>query len=96
MKKFLDAKWLGLVVLNVLVIVFVCVKHQSSSINNNNLNGLEQKLITIQSQLNKPNQQPDLSPITDNIKQLGDFIQQMQNKDDHQLGDSFFNRTSCY
>ncbi|MFO9703158.1 hypothetical protein SDC03_00345 [Legionella pneumophila serogroup 1] len=89
MKKFLDAKWLGLVVLNVLVIVFVCVKHQSSSINNNNLNGLEQKLITIQSQLNKPNHQPDLSPITDNIKQLGDFIQQMQNKDDHQLGDLF-------
>ncbi|WBV64979.1 hypothetical protein PGH44_10130 [Legionella pneumophila] len=71
MKKFLDAKWLGLVVLNVLVIVFVCVKHQSSSINNNNLNGLEQKLITIQSQLNKPNQQPDLSLLLTISNSLG-------------------------
>lgn len=88
MKKFLDAKWLGLVALNILVVVFVCVKHPSSS-SNTNLNGLEQKLTTIESQLNKPTQQPDLSPITDHIKQLGDFIQQMQNKDDHQLGDLF-------
>lgn len=88
MKKFLDAKWLGLVALNLLVVVFVCVKHPTSS-SNNNLNGLEQKLTTIESQLNKPTHQPDLSPITDHIKQLGDFIQQMQNKDDHQLGDLF-------
>ncbi|CDZ76694.1 hypothetical protein BN59_00968 [Legionella massiliensis] len=88
MKKFLDAKWLGLVALNILLVVFVCVKHKSSS-SNNNLNGLEQKLTTIESQLNKPTQQPDLSPITDHIKQLGDFIQQMQNKDDHQLGELF-------
>ncbi|HAU0843139.1 TPA: hypothetical protein ACT9KV_001323 [Legionella pneumophila] len=88
MKKFLDAKWLGLVALNIVMVVFVCVKHQSSS-SINNLNGLEQKLTTIESQINKPIQQPDLSPITDHIKQLGDFIQQMQNKDDHQLGDLF-------
>lgn len=88
MKKFLDAKWLGLVALNLVVVVFVCVKHPSSS-SNNSLNGLEQKLTTIESQLSKPTQQPDLSPITDHIKQLRDFIQQMQNKDDHQLGELF-------
>ncbi|HAT8742777.1 TPA: hypothetical protein ACT9BX_002255 [Legionella pneumophila] len=88
MNKFLDAKWLGLVALNLVVVVFVCVKHPSSS-SNNSLNGLEQKLTTIESQLNKPTHQPDLSPITDHIKQLGDFIQHMQNKDDHQLGDLF-------
>ncbi|HAT1795168.1 hypothetical protein SFB54_03445 [Legionella pneumophila subsp. fraseri] len=88
MKKFLDAKWLGLVALNIVMVVFVCVKHQSSS-SINNLSDLEQKLTTIESQINKPIQQPDLSPITDHIKQLGDFIQQMQNKDDHQLGDLF-------
>ncbi|CZI29123.1 TPA: hypothetical protein ACG3NF_002750 [Legionella pneumophila] len=88
MKKFLDAKWLGLIALNILLVVFVCVKHPSSS-SNNNLNGLEKKLTTIESRLNKPTQQPDLTPITDHIKQLGDFIQQMQNKDDHQLGDLF-------
>ncbi|HAU1838712.1 TPA: hypothetical protein RJX18_000208 [Legionella pneumophila] len=88
MKKFLDAKWLGLVALNIVMVMFVCVKHQSSS-SINNLSDLEQKLTTIESQINKSIQQPDLSPITDHIKQLGDFIQQMQNKDDHQLGDLF-------
>jgi len=37
MKKYLDVKWLSLLVLNVLLIAFVCVKNQSPA-NHNELN----------------------------------------------------------
>lgn len=88
MKKYLDAKWLSLLLLNGLLVVFVCVKNQAP-LNNNELNALGERLTTIQTQLKLPAEQPDLSPITQNLKQLGEFVQQLQNKDDHQLGDLF-------
>lgn len=88
MKKYLDAKWLSLLLLNGLLIVFVCLKNQLP-INNNELNVLGERLTTIQTQLNQPAEQPDLSPITQNLKQMSEFIQQLQNKDDHQLGELF-------
>ncbi|AMQ28921.1 TPA: hypothetical protein ACHW7I_000941 [Legionella pneumophila] len=88
MKKYFDAKWLSLLLLNGLLVVFICLKSQPS-IENNKFNTLDERLTTIQKQLNQPVEQPDLSPITKNIKQLGAFIQQIQNKDEHQLGEMF-------
>lgn len=88
MKKYLDAKWLSLLLLNGLLVVFVCVKSQPS-LENNKFNTLDERLTTIQKQLNQPIEQPDFSPITQNLKQLGAFIQQLQNKDDYQVGEMF-------
>lgn len=88
MKKYLDAKWLSLLLLNGLLVVFVCLKNQPS-LENNKFNTLDERLTTIQKQINQPVEQPDLSPITQNLKQLRTFIQQLQNKDDHQLGEMF-------
>lgn len=88
MKKYLDVKWLSLLVLNVLLIAFVCVKNQSPA-NHNELNILGEQLSSIQTQLKQPVEQPDLSPITQNLNQLNNFVQQLKNKDDHQLGEIF-------
>lgn len=88
MKKYLDVKWLSLLVLNVLLITFVCVKNQSPP-NHNELNILGEQLTSIQTQLKQPVEQPDLSPITQNLNQLNNFVQQLKNKDDHQLGEIF-------
>ncbi|HAT8857639.1 TPA: hypothetical protein JBE16_02970 [Legionella pneumophila subsp. pneumophila] len=88
MKKYLDVKWLSLLVLNVLLIAFVCVKNQSPA-NHNELNILGEQLTSIQTQLKQPVEQPDLSPITQNLNQLNNFVQQLKNKDDHQLGEIF-------
>ncbi|HAT7873629.1 TPA: hypothetical protein NQN85_000966 [Legionella pneumophila] len=88
MKKYLDVKWLSLLVLNVLLITFVCAKNQSPA-NHNELNILGEQLTSIQTQLKQPVEQPDLSPITQNLNQLNNFIQQLKNKDDHQLGEIF-------
>ncbi|HAU0368265.1 TPA: hypothetical protein JBF73_03535 [Legionella pneumophila] len=88
MKKYLDVKWLSLLVLNVLLIAFVCVKNQSPA-NHNELNILGEQLASIQTQLKQPVEQPDLSPITQNLNQLNNFVQQLKNKDDHQLGEIF-------
>ncbi|HAT3869012.1 hypothetical protein SC371_03575 [Legionella pneumophila serogroup 2] len=88
MRKYLDFKWVSLLTLNVLLIVCVCVKKQSVT-NHNELNTFSKQLTSIQSQLKQPVEQPDLSPITQNLNQLNTFIQQLQNKDDHQLGEMF-------
>ncbi|RUQ85143.1 hypothetical protein [Legionella septentrionalis] len=88
MKKYLDLKWICLLLLNVLIITFIFVKQESSS-GNQELNSLDKKLTSIQTQLQKPIEKPDLSPITHDLKQLANFIQQLQSKDDHQLGEIF-------
>lgn len=88
MKKYLDVKWISLLVLNVLLITFVYVKNQSPA-NHNELNILGEQLTSIQTQLKQPIEQPDLSPITQNLNQLNKFVQQLQNKDEHQLGEIF-------
>lgn len=88
MKKYLDVKWLSLLVLNVLLITFVCVKNQLP-VNHNELNILGEQLTSIQTQLKQPVEQPDLSPITQNLNQLNNFVQQLKNKDEHQLGEIF-------
>lgn len=88
MKKYLDVKWLSLLALNVLLIAFVCVKNQSPA-NHNELNILGEQLTSIQTQLKQPVEQPDLSPITQNLNQLNNFVQQLKNKDEHQLGEIF-------
>ncbi|HAT6958113.1 TPA: hypothetical protein JAN72_15340 [Legionella pneumophila] len=88
MRKYLDVKWFSLLVLNVLLIVFVCVKNQSPA-NHKELNTLGEQLASIQTQLKLPIEQPDLSPITQNLNQLNNFVLQLQNKDEHQLGEIF-------
>lgn len=88
MRKYLDFKWVSLLALNVLLIVCVCVKKQSVT-NHNELNTFSKQLASIQTQLKQPVEQADLSPIIQNLKQLNTFIQQLQNKDDHQLGELF-------
>lgn len=89
MKHSLDIKWLSLVLLNLVVIGFIVTKQPTLSGDTKALTALDLQLNAIQTQLRQPCLQPDLSPITQNMKQLGDFIQQLQNKDDHQLGDLF-------
>lgn len=85
MKKYLYLKWVGLGLLNCSLFVFLCVKNQAGS---QELNILGHQLSSIQNQLNHDTK-PDLSPITQNLKQLEAFVQQLQNKDDHQLGEIF-------
>lgn len=88
MKKYWDVKWLSLLMLNALLIVFVCIKNHSS-VDSKEFNSLNERLSTIQNQLSQPVEQLDLSPVTQNLRQLGEFIQKLQNKDDHQLGELF-------
>ncbi|HAT9135650.1 TPA: hypothetical protein ACPYPV_000984 [Legionella pneumophila] len=89
MRRYLDSKWLFLVILNALVVLLVCFKSQPVKPNAQDLSSLENRLSAIESKLGQPVKGPDLTPINHNLKQLGQFIQQLQNKDDHQLGELF-------
>lgn len=89
MRAYLDSKWLLLVLLNALVILLVCFKSQAVTTQAQDLSSLENRLSAIESKLGQPMKEPDLTPINHNLKQLGQFIQQLQNKDDHQLGELF-------
>ncbi|STX28444.1 Uncharacterised protein [Legionella beliardensis] len=88
MKKYLDIKWLSLLLLNGLLMAFMCTKTHVATYDNE-FNVLDKRLNNLQKQLQKPTDQLDLSPITANLKQLSGFIQQLQNRDDHQLGNIF-------
>ncbi|KTD32063.1 hypothetical protein [Legionella israelensis] len=89
MRAYLDSKWLLLVLLNALVVLLVCFKSQPVKTQVQDLSFLENRLSAIESKLRQPVKEPDLTPINHNLKQLGQFIQQLQNKDDHQLGELF-------
>lgn len=89
MRRNLDSKWLFLVSLNVLLILLVCFKSQTVTTQAQDLSSLENRLSAIESKLGQPVKEPDLTPINHNLKQLRQFIQQLQNKDDHQLGELF-------
>lgn len=89
MRQYLDSKWLFLVLLNALVVLVVCFKSQPVKTQIQDLSALENRLSAIESKLTQPVKGPDLTPINHNLKQLGQFIQQLQNKDDHQLGELF-------
>ena len=89
MRRHLDSKWLLLVLLNALVVLLVCFKSQPVKTQIQDLSSLEHRLSAIESKLNQPVKAPDLTPINHNLRQLGQFLQQMQNKDDYQLGELF-------
>ncbi len=89
MRRYLDSKWLFLVLLNALVVLLVCFKSQPVETQVQDLSSLDNRLSAIESKLGQPVKGPDLTPINQNLKQLGQFIQQLQNKDDHQLGELF-------
>tara|TARA_Y100000588_G_scaffold356775_1_gene413365 strand:- start:285 stop:872 length:588 start_codon:yes stop_codon:yes gene_type:complete len=89
MRRYLDGKWLGLVLLNVVVVFLVCVKNKPVNTQAIDISGVDKRLAIIESRLRQPAKEPDLSPINHNLKQLSQFIQQLQNKDDHQLGELF-------
>lgn len=89
MRRYLDGKWLLLITLNALVILLICLKNQPVTAQVQDLSSLDNRLSTIESKLDQPVKAPDLSPINHNLKQLGQFIQQLKNKDDHQLGELF-------
>ncbi|VEG92565.1 hypothetical protein [Legionella spiritensis] len=89
MRRYLDSKWLLLVVLNTLVVLLVSLKNQPIANQVQDLSSLENRLSAIETKLGQPVNGPDLTPINHNLKQLGQFIQQLQNKDDHQLGELF-------
>ncbi|QBR85391.1 hypothetical protein E3983_10085 [Legionella israelensis] len=89
MGRYFDSKWLLLVALNAMVVFLVCMKSQPVGTQVIDLSAIEKRLSVIESKMNQPVKEPDLSPINNNIKQLGQFIQQLQNKDDHQLGELF-------
>lgn len=89
MRGYLYSKWLLLFLLNALVVLLICFKNQPAKIQVQDLSSLENRLSAIESKLVQPLKGPDLTPINHNLKQLGQFIQQLQNKDDHQLGELF-------
>ncbi|HAT1762271.1 TPA: hypothetical protein I8Y99_000695 [Legionella pneumophila] len=89
MRRYLDAKWLSLVGFNLILVVMVCVYKTPIQSQIQDLSSLESRLQVIESKLNQPVKAPDLSPINQNLQQLGQFIQQLNNKDDHQLGELF-------
>jgi hydrogenase maturation factor len=89
MRRYLDAKWLSLVGFNLILVVMVCVHKTPIQSQVQDLSSLESRLKAIESKLNQPVKAPDLSPINQNLQQLGRFIQQLNNKDDHQLGELF-------
>ncbi|HBB6940319.1 TPA: hypothetical protein I9553_002432 [Legionella pneumophila] len=89
MRRYLDAKWLSLVGFNLILVVMVCVHKTPIQSQIQDLSSLESRLQAIESKLNQPVKAPDLSPINQNLQQLGQFIQQLNNKDDHQLGELF-------
>lgn len=89
MRRYLDAKWLSLVGFNLILVFMVCVHKTPVQSQIQDLSSLESRLQAIESKLNKPVKTPDLSPINQNLQQLGQFIQQLNNKDDHQLGELF-------
>ena len=89
MRCYLDSKWLLLVLLNALVVLLVCFKSQPVKTQIQDLSLLDNRLSAIESKLSQPVKAPDLTPINHNLKQLGQFLQQLQNKDDHQLGKLF-------
>lgn len=89
MRRYFDAKWLSLVGCYLILIVMVCVHKTPIQPQIHDLSSLENRLQAIESKLNQPIKAPDLSPINQNLQQLGQFIQQLNNKDDHQLGELF-------
>jgi len=89
MRRYLDGKWLLLVILNTVLVLLLCLKSQPVKTQAQDLSSLENRLTAIASQLGQPTKEPDLSPINHDLKQLSQFIQQLQNKDDHQLGELF-------
>ena len=78
MRRNLDYKWLLLVLLNALVVLLVCFKSQPVKNQIQDLSSLEHRLSAIESKLNQPVKAPDLTPINHNLKQLGQFLQQLQ------------------
>ncbi|MCC5791778.1 MAG: hypothetical protein JJT82_04110 [Legionellaceae bacterium] len=89
MRRYLDAKWLCLMGCNLLLVLLVCVQKPSVYPQLQNVSSLESRLDAIESKLNQPAIAPDLSPINHHLQELGQFIQQLNNKDDHQLGELF-------
>ncbi|WP_133127695.1 hypothetical protein [Legionella nagasakiensis] len=89
MRRYLDAKWLSLMGFNLILVVMVCVHKTPAQSQIQDLLSLESRLHAIESKLNQPVKAPDLSPINQNLHQLGQFIQKLNNKDDHQLGELF-------
>ena len=89
MRRYLDAKWLSLMGFNLILVFMVCVQKTPVQSQIQDLSSLESRLKVIESKLNQPVKAPDLSPINQNLQQLGQFIQQLNNKDDHQLGELF-------
>ena len=89
MTEYLDKKWLILVVINLTIVLLVCLKKHPVQIQAQDISPIEYRLSNIETKLNKPFKQPDLAPINNNLKQLSQFIQQLKNKDDHQLGELF-------
>lgn len=91
MKLWLKIKWLCLFTLNILLVLLCAVQFSLNSTQKKHITNLEQKIITLQQQLSQKKSAPDLTPITQNIKQLELFIQQLQHQDNHQLGELFSN-----
>lgn len=89
MKQWLDIKWLCLLALNLLLLLLLALKPQPKINQGTDVQVIKQKIVTLQNELSKKQSTPDLTPITKNIKQLETFIQQLQHKDDHQLGELF-------
>lgn len=89
MRRYFDAKWLSLVGFNLILVFMVCVQKTPVHPQLQNVSTLENRLKAIESQLKRPVKDPDLSPINQNLQQLGKIIQQLNNKDDHQLGELF-------
>lgn len=88
MKHWLDVKWL-LSGLSLFLLFLLALQSQPKTNSGSDVHLIEEKIVALQNELSKQQVAPDLTPITQNIKQLEGFIQQLKNKDEHQLGELF-------
>lgn len=89
MQRYLDDKWLALMVLNIITMIAIFIKGHSVKPQPIDLSDINLKLTSISQKLDVPSTQADLTPINQNLDQLKKLIHQLQSKDDHQLGNLF-------
>jgi hypothetical protein len=89
MQRYLDDKWLALIALNLITFMAILFKSYTVTTPTTDLSPVTTQLTNISTKLDAPSSSTDLKPITKELTQLKNLIQQLQNKDSHQLGDLF-------
>lgn len=89
MQRYLDDKWLALIALNLIIFITILLKSYTVTTPTPDLSPVTTQLSSISKKLDAPSSSTDLNPVTRELTQLKNLIQQLQLKDSHQLGDLF-------